>query len=102
MRQVKWRTFIHMITDLPKRVFKRYHIDKHLSKFYLRDGGKDQLAYIWNKITSMSSYVYKFYLKRFTTFPVFISETLLVALEKTVVVFVITAEAAVSQIKRSK
>ena len=25
-------------------VFKRYHSDKHLSEFYLQDGGKNQLA----------------------------------------------------------
>ena len=25
-------------------VFKRYRSDKHLWKFYLQDGGKDQLA----------------------------------------------------------
>ena len=40
-------------------VFKRYRSDKHLSEFYLQDGGKNQLAQIWNKITSLSSYVYK-------------------------------------------
>jgi len=30
-----------------------------LKSFYLEDGGKNQLAQIWNKITSLSSYVYK-------------------------------------------
>ena len=32
-------------------VLKRYHSDKHLSDFYLQDGGNNQLASIWNKIT---------------------------------------------------
>jgi len=39
-------------------VFKHYHSDKHLSQFYLQNGGKNQEAYIWNKITSLSPYVY--------------------------------------------
>ena len=38
-------------------VFKRYHSDKHLLEFYLQDGGKNQLAEIWNKITLLSPYV---------------------------------------------
>jgi len=42
-----------MITDL-QGVFKRYRSDKHLSEFYAQDGGKNQLAQIWNKITSLS------------------------------------------------
>ena len=41
-----------MISDLPTKCIKRYHSDKHFSKFYLQDGGKNQLAWIWNKITS--------------------------------------------------
>jgi len=32
------------VTDLPTKRFKRYHSDKHLSEFYLQDGGKNQLA----------------------------------------------------------
>jgi len=39
-------------------VFKRYRSDKHFSEFYLQDGGNNQLAEIWNKITSLSLYVY--------------------------------------------
>jgi len=35
-------------------VFKRYHSDKHLWEFYLQDGGKNQLAWIWNEITSLT------------------------------------------------
>jgi len=27
-----------------QNVFKRYHSDKHVSDFYLQDGGKNQLA----------------------------------------------------------
>ena len=27
-----------------QNVFKHYHSDKHLSEFYLQDGGKNQLA----------------------------------------------------------
>ena len=33
-----------MATELYQSVFKRYHSDKHLSKFYLQDGGKNRLA----------------------------------------------------------
>jgi len=33
-----------MITELQQSVFKRYHSEKHLSEFYLQDGGKNQLA----------------------------------------------------------
>ena len=29
-----------MITELQQNVFERYHGDKHLSEFYLQDGGK--------------------------------------------------------------
>ena len=39
-------------------LFKRYHGDKHFSEFYLQDGGKSQLAKVWNKITSLSPYVF--------------------------------------------
>jgi len=35
-------------------VLKHYHSDRHLSEFYLQDGGKNQLAQTWNKITSPS------------------------------------------------
>ena len=38
-------------------VFKHNHSGKHFSEFYLQDGGNNQLAYIWNKITPMSLYV---------------------------------------------
>jgi len=51
-----------MITDLPINVFKRYRGDKHFSEFYLQDGGKNQLASIWNchcHPTSLSLYVYQ-------------------------------------------
>ena len=34
----------HMITDLPKSVFKRHHSDKYFSEFYLQDGGKHRPA----------------------------------------------------------
>jgi len=38
-----------MITDLPTiKRFKHYQSDKHFSEFYLQDGGKNQLAWIWN------------------------------------------------------
>ena len=30
--------------NLPKSAFKRYHGDKHFSKFYLQHGGKNELA----------------------------------------------------------
>jgi len=30
---------------------------KNVSEFYLQDGGKNQLAQIWNKITSLTPYV---------------------------------------------
>jgi len=33
-----------MITVLPKKVFKRYHSDKHFLEIYLQDGGKNKLA----------------------------------------------------------
>jgi len=33
-----------MITELLTKRVKRYHSDKHLSEFYLQDGGKNQLA----------------------------------------------------------
>jgi len=39
-------------------VFNRYLSDKHFSVFYLQDGNKNQLAYMWNKITSMLPYAY--------------------------------------------
>ena len=40
-----------------ENVFKRYHSDKHLLQCYLQDGGKNQLAQMWNKTTSQSPYV---------------------------------------------
>ena len=40
-------------------VFKRYHGDKHVSEFYLQDGGKNQLTQIWNKITSLPPYTHR-------------------------------------------
>ena len=39
-------------------VSKRYHSDRHFSEFYLQDGGKNQLARIRNKITSLSPYAF--------------------------------------------
>jgi len=44
---------VHMTYQLTyqQSVFKRYHSDKHFEEFYLQDGGKNQLAYIWNEIT---------------------------------------------------
>ena len=39
-----------MAYQYQQSVFKRYHSDKHFSGFYLQDGGKNQLAQIWNKI----------------------------------------------------
>ena len=49
-----------MITDLPT---KCYHSSIHFSEFYLQDSGKNHLAHIWNKITSLSPYVYNSKLK---------------------------------------
>ena len=34
-----------------KRVFKRYHSDKHFSQFYLQDGGKNQLERNYATVT---------------------------------------------------
>jgi len=39
--------------------FERYHSDENFSEFYLQDGGENQLAEIWNEITSLSPYVYE-------------------------------------------
>jgi len=33
-----------MVTELPTKRVKRYRSGKHLSQFYLQDGGKNQLA----------------------------------------------------------
>jgi len=60
--QIKWNQFKKMSIwwlTYQQRAFKQYNSDKHLSQFYLQDGGKNQLAQIWNKITSLSPYVYK-------------------------------------------
>jgi len=38
-----------------QNVFKCYHYGKRFKEFYLQDGGKNQL---WDKITSLSPYVY--------------------------------------------
>ena len=35
-------------------IFKRYHSNKYFSEFYSQDGGKNQLALIWNKTRSLS------------------------------------------------
>jgi len=43
---------VHMIITYQQSVFKRYHSDRHFLEFYLQDGGKNQLALIWNEITS--------------------------------------------------
>jgi len=50
---------VHTITDLPtKRTYLSAITATNVSRsFYLQDGGKNQLALIWNKITSLSSYV---------------------------------------------
>jgi len=44
-----------------QREFKRYYSKKHLWEFYPQNGGENQLAQIWNEITSLSlsSYVLK-------------------------------------------
>ena len=50
-----------MITDLGPTCNKAYLsaiTDKHFFEFHLQDGGKNQLAEIWNKITSLSRYMY--------------------------------------------
>ena len=44
-----------MITDLPT---KCYHSSIHFSEFYLQDGGKNHLAQILNKITSLTVTLY--------------------------------------------
>ena len=47
-----------MIVNLSTKLFKQYHINKHFSQFYPQDGGENQLAQIWNEITtSLSPYV---------------------------------------------
>ena len=47
-----------MITDLlTKRILALSQSDGHFSEFYPQDGGKNQLAWTWNKITSLSPYV---------------------------------------------
>ena len=47
-----------MILTYQQSVFKRYDSDKHFSAFYLQDGGKNELAQIRNKMTSLSPHVY--------------------------------------------
>jgi len=44
-----------MITDLSTERITAMNISQ---SFYLQDGGKKQLAYVWNKITSLSPYVW--------------------------------------------
>ena len=49
-----------MISDLPNtnKAYLSAVIMADISQsFYLQDGGKNQLAYIWNKITLLSLYV---------------------------------------------
>jgi len=48
---------VHVIADLPTKRIWAHHNDKHFSEFYLQDGGRNQVAWIWNKITSLSPYV---------------------------------------------
>jgi len=47
---------VHTITDLPtKRAYLSAITATNVSRsFYLQDGGKNQLALIWNKITPLS------------------------------------------------
>ena len=48
-----------MITDLPTKAYLSDLTVTNISQsFYLQDGGKNQLAYIWNKITSLSPYIF--------------------------------------------
>ena len=54
LNQFKKMSIWSMAYQYQQSVFKRYHSDKHFSGFYLQDGGKNQLAQIWNKITSLS------------------------------------------------
>ena len=46
---------VRMIINLPISDVRVTNI----SEFYPQDGGRSQLAQIWNEITSLSSYVYK-------------------------------------------
>jgi len=47
-----------MITELQQSVFKRYHSEKHLSEFYLQDGGKKSTNRYGTKLRHcMSAYV---------------------------------------------
>jgi len=51
-----------MITDLP--VTNKAYLSAitviHFSEFYPQDGGENQLAWISNKITSLSPYVHRY------------------------------------------
>jgi len=47
-----------MIINLYQQcVYKWQQRNKHFKEFYLQDGGENQLAYIWNEITSLSPYM---------------------------------------------
>jgi len=46
-----------MITELTKKEYLSAIAVTNISQFYLQDGGKNQLAQIWNKATSVSPYV---------------------------------------------
>jgi len=48
-----------MITDLPTKRIQALSLTNISQSFYLQDGGKNQLAQIWNKITSLSPHVYE-------------------------------------------
>ena len=48
------RPVIIIQVKLPISVFKRYHSDVHFSEFYPQDGGENQLAWLTNKITSLT------------------------------------------------
>ena len=41
----------------PLRSFAAFSHTRHFSEFYLQDGGKNQLARMWNKMTSLSPYI---------------------------------------------
>jgi len=46
-----------MIINLPESVFKWQQSNKHFQEFYPQDGGENQLAQMWNEITSLSPFV---------------------------------------------
>jgi len=43
-----------MITDLPTKRLSAIAVTNTSQSFYLQDGGKNQLAQIWNKIMPLS------------------------------------------------